>query len=74
MTETQRTDCGLVSGELMHILWRCNECDSFISTHSPQIVQMVVCPVCCEAPLKYCGTFESITGLHDEDSVGEIQH
>jgi hypothetical protein len=74
MTDTQQAHGGLASSDLKHILWRCNECDSFISTHSLQIVQMVVCPVCLEAPLKYCGTFESITGSSDGDSAEELSH
>jgi uncharacterized paraquat-inducible protein A len=74
MTNMQKADQGLAAGELVHILWRCNECDSFISTHSLETVQMAVCPVCLESPLDYCGTFENITRLHEEDPVGGFQH
>ena len=63
---------GLAKRELVHILWRCNECDSFISTHSVEIVHLNVCPVCSQDVLTYCGTFENITDVCGEDNPDKL--
>jgi uncharacterized paraquat-inducible protein A len=54
--------------QLHATLWRCDQCSSLISIHSMQIVDEAFCPVCGDAPLDPCGTFDSILGLPFADA------
>jgi len=74
MIETQEMNRDPEARELVHILWRCDACSSFISTHSAEIVHLSACPVCSEIPLKYCGTFENIAGLSEQDEPQGLLH
>jgi hypothetical protein len=49
-------------------LWRCERCNSFVSIHSPQIVEQAVCPACREWSLELCGSFQSILGVQFADA------
>jgi len=49
-------------------LWRCEICNSFVSIHSPQVVEHALCPACRTASLEFCGSFESILGLWCADA------
>ena len=44
-------------------LWRCDQCNAFISIHSVFILDEALCPVCGTVQLELCGTFENILGL-----------
>lgn len=49
-------------------LWHCEACNSFVSIHSARPVEQAMCPVCRNAPLEFCGRFESVLGLHFADA------
>jgi uncharacterized paraquat-inducible protein A len=49
-------------------LWRCDQCNSFISIHSAQFVNEAFCPTCGDAPLEFCGSFGSILGIQFADA------
>jgi uncharacterized paraquat-inducible protein A len=49
-------------------LWRCGQCNSFISIHSAQFVDQALCPTCGNVPLEFCGSFGSILGIQFADA------
>jgi hypothetical protein len=49
-------------------LWRCKRCDSFVSIHSPQIVEQALCPIWGIPSLEFCRTFQSVLGLQFADA------
>jgi uncharacterized paraquat-inducible protein A len=49
-------------------LWRCEQCDSFISIHSVFIIDQAMCPACGTVQLKLCGTFDNILGSEIADA------
>jgi Zn-finger nucleic acid-binding protein len=49
--------------ELTATLWRCPRCDVLITVYSAKIIEMAVCPNCCDVPLVSRGDFESILGM-----------
>lgn len=44
-------------------LWHCAQCDALVTIQSPHIVGEAFCPVCVQAPLEYCGSFNGIPNL-----------
>jgi hypothetical protein len=49
-------------------LWRCDQCNSFVSIHSAQYVDQAFCPTCGNVPLEFCGSFASILGIDFADA------
>lgn len=49
-------------------LWRCEICNSYISIHSANRIERACCPVCKDALLECCGSFQSILGLQFADA------
>lgn len=49
-------------------LWRCDQCNSFISIHSAQVVDEAFCPSCRDVPLEFCGAFGSVLGIQFADA------
>lgn len=46
--------------ELRPTLWRCPRCTAFIAIYSAQIIEIAICPICCDVTLDECGSFEAI--------------
>lgn len=68
MLEVGVTNDHAVVSPLHASLWRCARCNSFISIHSPRMVEQALCPACREGSLELCGTFQSILGLQFADA------
>lgn len=49
-------------------LWRCNQCNSFVSIHSALKVDDAFCPACADASMEFCGTFASVLGIQFADA------
>ena len=49
-------------------LWRCDQCNSFVSIHSAQLVDEALCPACGDELLEFCGTVGSILGVQFADA------
>lgn len=46
--------------ELNGSFWHCAQCNSFVTVHSVKSVDKALCPVCADAELEFCGSFDSI--------------
>ena len=46
--------------ELNPTLWRCQRCAALISIYSLEIIDLVVCPLCCDVTTDSLGSFETI--------------
>ena len=55
-------DYSVARANIAGTLWRCEECDSFVSIHCTKPVNEPMCPTCAECLLDFCGTFDSILG------------
>jgi hypothetical protein len=49
--------------ELKHTLWHCHRCAVLVAIYSAEIVEMAICPICCDVKLDHRGSFESILGI-----------
>jgi rubrerythrin len=49
-------------------LWRCNQCNSFVSIHSPLKVDDACCPACGDTSMEFCGAFASVLGIQFADA------
>jgi hypothetical protein len=44
-------------------LWLCQRCVALISIYSLEIIDLAVCPICCEVTMDSLGSFETILGI-----------
>jgi ribosomal protein S27E len=49
--------------ELRPTLWRCHRCGAQISIYSMEIIEIAICPICCDVRLDPRGSFETILGI-----------
>jgi len=49
--------------ELECTLWRCVSCGCFVSIYSVRTASTPVCPICRDAPLNLCGSYEDVLGM-----------
>ena len=49
-------------------LWRCDQCNSFVSIHSVFVLDEALCPACGFVQLELCGTFDNTLGLAFADA------
>jgi Zn-finger nucleic acid-binding protein len=53
--------------ELTPTLWHCPRCDAFITVYSDKIIEIAICPICCDVGLISRGNFETILGMALQD-------
>jgi hypothetical protein len=58
-----RTETIASRPELRPTLWQCGQCTAVIAIYSAEIIEMAICPICCDVTLDRCGSFESILGI-----------
>jgi hypothetical protein len=44
-------------------LWLCQRCAALISIYSSEIIDLAVCPICCDMTMDSLGSFETILGM-----------
>jgi|HubBroStandDraft_6_1064221.scaffolds.fasta_scaffold56812_1 Zn-finger nucleic acid-binding protein len=49
--------------ELISTLWHCPKCASLITIYSAEIIEIAICPICCDVSLDSRGNFETILGM-----------
>jgi Zn-finger nucleic acid-binding protein len=49
--------------ELRQTLWHCPRCASLIAIYSVEVVELAICPICCDVTLDQRGSFETILGM-----------
>jgi len=49
--------------EMYATLWRCEQCNSFVSIHSALKVNDAFCPTCGEPSMEFCGSVASVLGI-----------
>ena len=49
-------------------LWRCGQCNSFVSIHSVFVLDEALCPACGFVQLELCGTFDNVLGKQVADA------
>jgi Zn-finger nucleic acid-binding protein len=49
--------------ELEQTLWHCHRCAVLVAIYSVEIVELAICPICCDVKLDHRGSFESILGI-----------
>jgi Zn-finger nucleic acid-binding protein len=49
--------------ELKQTLWHCHRCTALIAIYSAELVELAICPICCDVTLDQRGSFESILGM-----------
>jgi Zn-finger nucleic acid-binding protein len=53
--------------ELKPTLWHCHRCAALIVIYSSEMIEMAICPICCDVPLDPRGSFETILGITSEE-------
>jgi Zn-finger nucleic acid-binding protein len=65
---SEMTSLDVISGrELIQTLWRCHRCSALIAIYSAEVIELVICPICCDVTLDQRGSFETILGMAFED-------
>ena len=54
--------------QLRGTLWRCSQCDSFVTIHCANAIEGAVCPICVDHELEQCGTSGAIGAAHFADA------
>ena len=49
--------------ELKPTLWHCDRCAAEIAIYSAELIEMAICPICCDVGLEPRGSFEAILGI-----------
>jgi Zn-finger nucleic acid-binding protein len=61
---TEIKDVGVIGGpEVRQTLWRCHHCAALIAIYSVKMIEMAICPICCDVTLDKRGSFEAILGM-----------
>jgi Zn-finger nucleic acid-binding protein len=49
--------------ELKPTLWHCHRCAADIAIYSTELIELAICPICCDVVLDPRGDFETILGI-----------
>jgi Zn-finger nucleic acid-binding protein len=66
MPETKRVEIASIK-ELIQTLWYCNRCSALIAIYSADVIELAICPICCDVTLDQRGSFEAILGMTFEE-------
>jgi Zn-finger nucleic acid-binding protein len=53
--------------DLKPTLWHCHHCAALIAIYSIEIIEMAICPICCDVTLDRFGRFEDILGISPQE-------